>query len=106
MSTIPEITPTELNKKLAQVKIIDVRRPDEFSGELGHIAGAILATLETDLDTYLFRLSKDETYVFVCRSGGRSAAATKLAISNGFLKVFNMTGGMLAWNLAGLSVVK
>ncbi len=104
MSEIAEINPKELSEKLSQYKVVDVRRPDEFHAELGHIEGAIFATLETDLDQYLEKLPKDDAYVFVCRSGGRSAAATGLAMSKGFKKVFNMTGGMIAWNREGLKV--
>ena len=102
----PEISPTDLNKRLGEFKVIDVRRPEEFTGELGHIKGAILATLETDLETYLSKLSKDAAYVFVCKSGGRSGVATDLALKSGFSKVHNMIGGMLAWNAQGFEVTR
>jgi hydroxyacylglutathione hydrolase len=103
---LPEISPDNLSKTLSSYKLIDVRRPDEFVGELGHIEGASLATLETSLESHLTKLPKDASYVFVCKSGGRSSVATKLALSMGFKNVFNMTGGMLGWNQAGLQVKK
>jgi hydroxyacylglutathione hydrolase len=101
---IPELSPSDVKSRQREFKLIDVRRPDEWSGELGHIEGALFATLETDLDAYLNSLSKDDSYVFICRSGGRSGRATELAQAKGFKKVYNMTGGMLAWNAHGFEV--
>jgi len=105
-SGVPTISPEELLSQLKAAKIIDVRRPDEFVGELGHIDGAVLATLETDLTPYLEKLSKDENYVFVCRSGGRSGVACQLAASVGFQNIFNMQGGMIAWNEKRFPIAK
>lgn len=95
---VAEVTSEELQAKLSEVKIIDVRRPDEFTGELGHISSATLSTIESELDSYLNTLSKDDTYVFVCRSGARSERAALMAQAKGFQSVFNMIGGMMAWN--------
>ena len=100
---ITDIAPQELSEKATSVHMVDVRRADEFTGELGHIGGAkhlVLDTLPETLDT----LPKNEPIVFVCRSGGRSARATALAIEHGFTQVFNMKGGMLLWNSLGLPV--
>lgn len=98
-----DISPAELLEKLSQVKVIDVRRPDEFVGELGHIAGAQLITLDT-LPSHLSSLSPDDTLVFVCRSGGRSGQATAFASENGFPSIFNLQGGMILWNELGFAV--
>ena len=103
-SGIPTLTIREARER-AGALWIDVRRPDEFTGELGHIDGAQLFTLETDLDGALQTLPKDKTYIFVCRSGGRSGRATELAMASGFKSVFNMEGGMLAWNAADYPVI-
>ncbi len=106
MTKIPEMSVQDLQKKLGEVKVIDVRRPEEHIGELGHIKGAIFATLETDLEDKLNELPKEDAYVFVCRSGGRSSTATQMALQRGFRTVFNMVGGMLEWNKQGLPVSK
>lgn len=89
-----------------QVKLIDVRRPDEFNAELGHIDGAELITLGPDLVEYLNSENKDQEIVFVCRSGGRSGSATFETMRMGFTKTMNLTGGMLAWNALKLPIVK
>lgn len=83
-------------------KLIDVRGPDEFTGELGHIPGAILQTLGAELESYLNSENKNTPILFICRSGARSAAATRLARQMGFQEVYNMEGGMMYINMIGL----
>lgn len=106
---IPEVSVNELFEVREQVasgklRVIDVRRPDEFVGELGHIEGAELITLGEDLAEWLKTADKNREIVFVCRSGGRSGQATKLSQSNGFKATSNMVGGMIKWNELGLPV--
>jgi rhodanese-related sulfurtransferase len=86
--------------ELQGLRLIDVRRADEFDGELGHLNGATLKTLGADLENFLKsdNLEKDVPTLFICRSGVRSVTATKLAMELGFKQVFNMEGGMLFWN--------
>ena len=102
---VEDIEPSELRDKKLSVKIIDVRRPDEWAGEFGHIAEASLMTLDT-LPQRISELDKNETIVFVCRSGGRSAQATAFAKTNGFTSVYNMAGGMIAWNERNFEVLE
>jgi rhodanese-related sulfurtransferase len=102
---VPEITCREL-AQASGVTIIDVRRPDEFSGELGHVEGAKLSTLETSFGADVNTWPRDATYVFVCRSGMRSARATSYAQSLGFKDVYNLEGGMIAWNSEKLPTQK
>ena len=92
-----DIHPTELAQKAGNVVIVDVRQPDEYTGELGHIPGAELIVLDT-LPDNLNKISKDKTVVFVCLAGGRSARATAFALMNGYKEVYNMMGGMMMWN--------
>ena len=101
---VPEITPEDLLPVKDKVKLIDVRRPDEFTGPLSHIPGAELVTLGSDLDDYLKTVAKDEELVFVCRSGARSGRATLQARSLGFEKSVNLQGGMILWNEKKLPV--
>lgn len=100
---VQDIDPKELWEKRHEVVIVDVRRPDEYTGELGHIAGSQLMVLDT-LPERLHELPKDKTVVFVCRSGARSGRATAFAKSEGFASVFNMKGGMILWNQLQLQV--
>lgn len=99
-----EISPKELFDNLAKARVVDVRRPDEFVGELGHIASAELVTLETDFQKQVVNWDKNQTIVFVCRSGMRSGKATQFAQALGFKDVYNMEGGMILWNEQKLPV--
>lgn len=101
---IPEITPEDLNSAMSSpkwktkpVRLIDVRRPDEYVGEFGHITGAELVTLGPDLQNVIDQGDPQEAIVLICRSGGRSGQATEYAKSKGYGQVFNMRGGMIRW---------
>ena len=96
---IPEIHPNDVKKKEQEgYTLIDVRNPDEYDGELGHIEGTKLITLGDDLTSWLKEQSIDSKIIFICRSGGRSGKATEEAINMGIKDSINMTGGMLLWN--------
>lgn len=95
---VPEIAPDEFRPHIGKVTLIDVRRPDEFNGELSHIPGARLVTLGPELDGFFQSHNKDDEIVFVCRSGARSGRATLQGRTLGFLKCVNLQGGMLLWN--------
>src|ERR1051325_11343412 len=94
---VEDVGPQEVCEQRSQLVIVDVRRPDEFDGELGHIPGAQLLVLDT-LPQRLHELPKDKTVVFVCLSGGRSVRATLFAKEQGFPSVYNVKGGMQLWN--------
>ncbi len=95
---VPEIAPDEFKGHIGKITLIDVRRPDEFDGELSHIPGAKLITLGPNLDAFFHTHDKDDEIVFVCRSGARSGRATLQGRSLGFSKCVNLQGGMLLWN--------
>ena len=94
----PEVTCEEVFNQLGKVRLIDVRRPDEFNNELGHIKGAELVTLGPDLTNLLEKGDRNQEIVFVCRSGGRSGTATAESIKLGYKATINMVGGMIRWN--------
>ncbi len=98
-----DVAVTNVSLPPAGYRLIDVREPSEFTGELGHIAGATLVPLAT-VTARASEWSKTEEILLVCRSGGRSGQAAQALTRMGFGKVMNMTGGMLAWNAAGLPV--
>lgn len=85
--------------------LLDVREPEEFVGELGHIEGSLLVPLDA-LEHRLPKLGGyvDREVVVVCRAGARSASAGAILRRAGFHVVKNLRGGMLAWAAAGLPV--
>jgi sulfur dioxygenase len=102
-SGIWEVPPEWLEEHLQEVQIVDVREQDEFTGSLGHIAGARLVPLGS-LAARASELSKERPIVAVCRSGARSAQATVLLRKAGFEKVANLAGGMLRWRAQRFAV--
>lgn len=72
---------------------LDVREAQEW--EDGHIPGATWIPLG-ELPQRLGELPMDREIIVVCRSGGRSAVATKLLLAAGF-RAANLRGGMLEW---------
>ena len=77
--------------------LVDVRQPDEYSK--GHIPGSVLIPL-AEIPTRLNELPVDKDVVVYCRSGHRSKAAALFISSRPYVAatVFNMEGGILAWN--------
>ena len=98
-----DITPAELAAAAPRPRIIDVREPDEFTGELGHVPGAELVPLST-LEDRARTWSTNQPLVVVCRSGARSARAAIALIGLGFADVSNLAGGTIAHVVAGLPV--
>jgi rhodanese-related sulfurtransferase len=78
--------------------LIDVREPAEFSaGHSPHARNMPLASLGTALETVA---ADGRPLAFVCRSGARSARATRQAKAAG-IDAHNVGGGMIAWQRAG-----
>ena len=83
--------------------VLDVRSMAEFKD--GHIIHAENVPLN-GLNNSLKKLEKhkDRPIIAVCRSGSRSGAACNALRKAGFEQVFNLRGGMMAWESANLPV--
>lgn len=103
LAGVPQLAPEWLRDHAADVSVIDVREPDEYRGELGHIGGAALIPLGS-LQSAAYGLSRDAAYVVVCRSGGRSGRAALDLARLGFARAASLRGGMAEWNRLGLPV--
>lgn len=95
------LRPLQIAGRTGSVRLIDVREPHEFDGELGHVPGAELVPLGT-LEQAARTWDRAEALVLICRSGARSARAAALLTRMGFTRVMNLDGGMLAYSAAGL----
>ena len=83
--------------------ILDVRTQGEYDAE--HICNATLIPLD-ELQSRLNELypyNNTEIIVY-CQSGFRSANASQILDINGFMKVYNIEGGISAWKSAGYDV--
>ncbi len=86
-------------------QLIDVRTQGEYAE--GHIAGA------TNIDIYsetfereISNLDKNTPVYVYCRSGGRSGKAMSIMKAMGFVEVYNLDGGMNAWQSSNQAVEK
>lgn len=85
--------------------VLDVRRPDEYLGDNGHIDGACLFPMDR-LAEAMGELSGLErrSFVMVCTDGAQSAQAAAALNAAGFERVKVLQGGMRAWHEASLAV--
>ena len=71
--------------------------------DLGHIAGSELVPLGTLPQRLADFTGETREIVLVCKMGGRALQAANFLAANGH-KARVMTGGMTAWNGAGLPI--
>ncbi len=92
------ITVQELKQKMDNKEdfvLIDVREQHEYDSfnigaqliPLGQIANQL-----SELEEF-----KSKEVILHCRSGARSGRAQQFLMANGFTNVWNVTGGVLAW---------
>ena len=102
---VAQISVTDLHAQLArgEVSVLDVRERSEWAG--GHVPGARQASYKqlTAVGPNL-RLAPEASLAMVCHSGARSSTAASLLLRQGFRALLNVTGGMVAWQDAGLPV--
>jgi rhodanese-related sulfurtransferase len=85
--------------------VLDVRTPEEYAD--GHIPGSINIDFNSeDFDKQVAKLDKDKTYLVHCAAGGRSARSCSKMSKMNFEHLYNLEGGMGAWEKAGKPVGK
>lgn len=103
--TVATISPARLAAlcEAGTVTLLDVRTPAEY--EDAHIPAARNVPLDR-LDAAAVRSAGGETIYVVCRSGGRGERACQKLLEAGCANVVHVEGGTLAWEQAGLPVVR
>jgi adenylyltransferase/sulfurtransferase len=97
MSGVGEITAEELKRRLDRgedVFILDVRNPEEV--QICRIPGSVLIPLPS-LPQRVGELDRRRELVVHCKSGMRSQKAIQLLRGQGFDRLTNLKGGILAW---------
>lgn len=85
------------------VRIVDVREQDEFNRV--RIRDAESKPLSRFEPRDMAPAAEDERIVVVCRTGRRSATAAERLVEAGFRNVFNLDGGLAAWQSNRFDVV-
>lgn len=99
------ISSKDLNEKLGDIQLIDVRTPEEYAK--GHLKNAVNinfydSTFASDMD----KLDKSKQLYIYCGTGIRSSKASKQLGKMGFTKVYDLEGGINDWNKNKFEVVK
>jgi adenylyltransferase/sulfurtransferase len=92
-----EMTVEELKKRLdrgEKVFILDVRNPEEI--QICRIPGSTVIPLPS-LPQRVGELDRGREMVVHCKSGMRSQKAIQFLREQGFTKLVNLKGGILAW---------
>jgi rhodanese-related sulfurtransferase len=84
-------------------QVIDVREDWEYRN--GHIPGAAHIPVNAVL-ARRNELSGDQSIIFVCSVGQRSALACEMAAAAGLARIYNVEGGTEAWIEEGYPVEK
>ena len=82
--------------------LLDVREDDEW--EAGHAPEAVHVPMG-DIPARMTEVPQDGDVVVICRAGARSARVVGFLQSQGWGNVFNLDGGMQAWDAVGKPVV-
>ncbi len=94
---IPQMSVKELKRRLDagdDLFILDVREPFEY--QIAQIGGHLIPL--NDLPKRMNELNTAQEIVVQCKSGGRSQRAAEFLAKNGFKKLHNLAGGILAWS--------
>jgi len=97
--SIQQITPLQLQQKITQqadLKILDVREPQEF--EFAHIEDSVLIPLSL-IPLKVEELDRNEELVVLCHHGVRSMMACQFLAKEGFENLYNLVGGIDAWSV-------
>jgi adenylyltransferase/sulfurtransferase len=94
---IPQITVKELKRRMdagEDVYILDVREPYEY--RIAQIGGKLIP--QTDVPNRLAEIDRDREVIVQCRSGVRSQRIAEFLKQQGYPRVVNLAGGILAWS--------
>ena len=93
---IPQLAVKELKRRIdagEDVYILDVREPYEY--RIAQIGGKLIP--QTDVPNRLAEIDRNREFIVQCRSGVRSQRIAEYLKQQGYPRVVNLAGGILAW---------
>jgi rhodanese-related sulfurtransferase len=94
---IPQMQVEELKRRRdagEDLFLLDVREPYEFA--IAQMGGHLIPL--NDLPNRVRELDPKKEIVVQCKVGGRSQMAAEFLAQNGFEKIYNLAGGIIAWS--------
>jgi hydroxyacylglutathione hydrolase len=110
--TVPQMDVHTLQHKLSVngLQVLDVRDSEEW--DEGHIENAhflpftrMVPQLTSPAELNTLPLTKEQAVAVTCATGKRSSTAISIMRREGFQRLFNVTGGMEAWEAAGFPMI-
>ena len=99
------VSPEEMQSllEIEDVQLVDVRTPEEFNE--GYIAKAQNINYESPtFDEDITKLDKNKPVILYCQAGVRSAKCADKMVKAGFVKVYDLEGGISKWKHKGFEV--
>lgn len=105
MAAVQTVDANTLNDWIGndEVLLVDVREPNEHAR--AHIPAAVLMPL-SGLGSAALPDAGGKKIAVVCASGARSAMAAERLFAHHYGSVYNLHGGMMSWQMAGLEVAQ
>jgi rhodanese-related sulfurtransferase len=89
--------------ELDDIQLVDVRTPGEY--QEGYIENfQNIDFLSPTFDEDIAKLDKNKPVILYCKSGGRSASCAQKMVDAGFVKVYDLEGGISKWQHEGMEV--
>jgi phage shock protein E len=108
VSPIKVVSPEVFNKTYQQTTtkkiMLDVRTPAEHAKV--HIKNSILLDIfRDDFNDLIKQLDRNQAVFVYCAVGGRSAEAAEILEKAGFKTIYDLDGGIKAWQKQNLPVI-
>lgn len=97
------VAPAQLKQMLAAKDFVFINVHIPYEGELAQ-TDAFIPYTEIEQNISKFPADRNAKIFLYCRSGRMSAIAAETLVKLGYTNVWNLDGGMIAWEAAGLPV--
>lgn len=104
-SGVPFVTADFVAKQGRKVRVVDVRKPEELTGPLGHLPGSDWVPLDR-VKTLPDRVDRDTPIIVVSGGEERSYGAVSALHKAGMRFVAFMGGGIMSWRDLGYSTTR
>jgi rhodanese-related sulfurtransferase len=94
----------DLQPRLGDVLLVDVRQPDEYNAAPGHLPGAINVPVAEVPSRAAELGAHGKSIVLVCKTDRRSARAAEALLAAGLRDVAVLRGGTDGWHAQGLEL--
>ena len=99
------VSPEEMQTllELEDVQLVDVRTPEEYRE--GYIENSQNIDFRSPtFDEDITKLDKTKPVILYCKSGGRSSQCVSKLKDAGFVKIYDLDGGITKWKFKGLGI--